>query len=252
MVCFPAYSHFQAFIAEPSAEGESSCFSCFIRSRSGDSVHPSCIASGGRPQGQSDRSVSCNYSNSKIINCILPKSSPEPSPPALEHAHILDPKYLPLCPRAERVGVRWGEPQVPSSGTTHLTLPHLSAWAPPSPPQAGGEGQGRRKQASARMCAYPPPRAGSFVSRHEFARGCVRNLHPLRSAPGTGFLILKAEFTVTGGVEELHRRIAFRSWRMMGRAVARRATTLNPARANAAAVPVKIFDVLFSALVSTG
>jgi len=46
--------------------------------------------------------------------------------------------------------------------------------------------------------------------------------------------------------------MAFRSWRMIGRAVARQATTLNPARANAAAVPVKIFDVLFGALVSIG
>ena len=34
---------------------------------------------------------------------------------------------------ADRVGVRWGEPQTPIGGTTHLT--------PPSPPQAGGEGQ---------------------------------------------------------------------------------------------------------------
>ena len=71
--------------------------------------------------------------------------------------------------------------------------------------------------------------------------------------PGTGFPILEAEFTVIGGVKELYRVTAFRSWRMMGRADARRATTLNPrACANAAAVPVKIFDVLFGALVSIG
>lgn len=54
------------------------------------------------------------------------------------------------------------------------------------------------------------------------------------------------------GVTELYRAIAFRSCRMMGRADPRRATTLNPARAKAAAVPVKIFDVLFGALVSIG
>ena len=53
-------------------------------------------------------------------------------------------------------------------------------------------------------------------------------------------------------IRVLHRAIAFRSWRMMGRAGARRATTLNPACANAAAVPVKIFDVLFGALMSIG
>ena len=65
--------------------------------------------------------------------------------------------------------------------------------------------------------------------------------------PGTGSLILEAEFTGVV-VTELYRGIAFRSCRMMGRADAWRATTLNPARANAAAVPVKIFTVLFGAL----
>jgi hypothetical protein len=38
----------------------------------------------------------------------------------------------------------------------------------------------------------------------------------------------------------------------MGRAAARRATVLNPARTNDEAVPVKAFDVLFGWSVSTG
>jgi hypothetical protein len=54
------------------------------------------------------------------------------------------------------------------------------------------------------------------------------------------------------GVKELYRGIAFRSWRMIGRAGARRATSLKPARANVEAVPTKIFDELFDALVSIG
>src|SRR5215469_12447114 len=41
---------------------------------------------------------------------------------------------------AERVGVRWGELRAPSSGGAHLTLPRLSAWAPPSPPASGRRG----------------------------------------------------------------------------------------------------------------
>jgi hypothetical protein len=53
-------------------------------------------------------------------------------------------------------------------------------------------------------------------------------------------------------VEELQRAIAFRSWRMIGRAAVRRATSLKPACANAETVPVKMFDVLFGAVVSTG
>jgi hypothetical protein len=47
-------------------------------------------------------------------------------------------------------------------------------------------------------------------------------------------------------------RIPFRSCRMIGRAGARRATSLKPARANVEAVPVKMFDVLSGTSVSTG
>jgi hypothetical protein len=54
------------------------------------------------------------------------------------------------------------------------------------------------------------------------------------------------------GVEELDRAIVFRSCRMIGRAAARRATSLKPARANADAAPTKMFDELFGALVSIG
>src|SRR5262249_6816900 len=43
-------------------------------------------------------------------------------------------------------------------------------------------------------------------------------------------------------VRELYRGGAFRSWRMIGRPGARRATSLKPARANVEAVPTKIFD----------
>jgi hypothetical protein len=39
---------------------------------------------------------------------------------------------------------------------------------------------------------------------------------------------------------------------MIGRAGARRATSLKPTRANVEAVPTKIFDELFDALVSMG
>jgi hypothetical protein len=39
---------------------------------------------------------------------------------------------------------------------------------------------------------------------------------------------------------------------MIGRYGARRATSLKPARANVEAVPTKIFDELFAALVSIG
>jgi ATP-dependent Lhr-like helicase len=42
---------------------------------------------------------------------------------------------------AERVGVRWGEPQASDGGATHLTLPAQRAGPLPLPPQAGGEGQ---------------------------------------------------------------------------------------------------------------
>jgi ATP-dependent helicase Lhr and Lhr-like helicase len=42
---------------------------------------------------------------------------------------------------AERVGVRWGEPQAANDGATHLTLPALQAGPLPLPPQVGGEGQ---------------------------------------------------------------------------------------------------------------
>jgi hypothetical protein len=56
----------------------------------------------------------------------------------------------------------------------------------------------------------------------------------------------------TVSVEEVHRAIAFRSCLMIGRAAVRRATSLNPARANTFAVPTKIFDELFGALVSIG
>jgi hypothetical protein len=70
---------------------------------------------------------------------------------------------------------------------------------------------------------------------------------------GPDFQILEAEFAVLARrVEELQRAIAFRSWRMIGRAAARRATSLKPACANAETVPVKMFDVLFGAVVSTG
>jgi hypothetical protein len=43
--------------------------------------------------------------------------------------------------------------------------------------------------------------------------------------------------------------IAFKSWRIIGRAAARRATSLKPATETG---PVKMFDVLFGAVVSTG
>jgi hypothetical protein len=46
--------------------------------------------------------------------------------------------------------------------------------------------------------------------------------------------------------------MTFKSWRMIGRAGARRATTWKPARANVEAVPTKMFDELFAALVSIG
>jgi hypothetical protein len=46
--------------------------------------------------------------------------------------------------------------------------------------------------------------------------------------------------------------MAFRSCHMMGRADARRAASLKPASTNVAAVPTKIFDELFCALVSIG
>jgi hypothetical protein len=62
----------------------------------------------------------------------------------------------------------------------------------------------------------------------------------------------EADLAVSKRVEELQRAIAFRSWRMIGRAVAQRATSLKPACSNAEAVPVKMFDVLFGAVVSTG
>jgi hypothetical protein len=71
--------------------------------------------------------------------------------------------------------------------------------------------------------------------------------------PGTGSPILEAEFTVIGAASRSFiARLSSDRGAIMGRADARRATTLNPARANAAAVPVKIFDVLFGALVSIG
>src|ERR1700730_7548417 len=47
-------------------------------------------------------------------------------------------------------------------------------------------------------------------------------------------------------------RIALRSCRMIGRAGARRATSLKPARVNVAAMPVKVFVVLFGTSVSIG
>ena len=47
-------------------------------------------------------------------------------------------------------------------------------------------------------------------------------------------------------------RIAFKSCRMIGRAGARRATSLKPACANVEAVPVQMFDVLFATSVSIG
>src|SRR5271165_1331211 len=57
---------------------------------------------------------------------------------------------------AERVGVRWGIPAVPSSGATHLTLPSLPRRVPPSPPQAGGEGQdAHERSVPTEMCACP-------------------------------------------------------------------------------------------------
>ncbi len=52
--------------------------------------------------------------------------------------------------------------------------------------------------------------------------------------------------------ERQWRAIAFRSWRMIGRVVLRRATVLKPARLNAAAVPVKTLDELAGRAVSTG
>ena len=69
--------------------------------------------------------------------------------------------------------------------------------------------------------------------------------------PSDQLSIQEAEFAVIG-VKELYRGSAFRSWRMIGRAGARRATSLKPTRANVEAVPTKIFDELFDALVSMG
>ena len=76
-----------------------------------------------------------------------------------------------------------------------------------------------------------------------------QNRFLVSAAPG--WRMSFAAFAVIG-VKELYRGSAFRSWRMIGRAGARRATSLKPTRANVEAVPTKIFDELFDALVSIG
>src|SRR5690348_5476285 len=67
---------------------------------------------------------------------------------------------------AERVGVRWGEPQAPIGGTTHLTLPRLRRGSLPLPLK-GGEGQKRRKHTAREMCAFPPPIAAGLSGEKE-------------------------------------------------------------------------------------
>src|SRR5271167_2562951 len=73
---------------------------------------------------------------------------------------------------AERVGVRWGSPAVPSSGATHLTLPSprikpaglrlTPRRVPPSPPASGRRGARRsRKIGASRNVCMPSAKAGA-------------------------------------------------------------------------------------------
>src|SRR5262249_35401126 len=74
-----------------------------------------------------------------------------------------------------------------------------------------------------------------------------------RSAKPTNALARRTTgLPVTSGNAEFYRAMAFKSWRMIGRAEARRATTLKPARENVAAVPTKMLDELLGASVSMG
>src|SRR5215469_8371757 len=76
-----------------------------------------------------------------IIGRLAPPTSSSQPPPIPSPASRQAAGNSPSPPLgAERVGVRWGELRVPSSGGAYLTLPRLSAWAPPAPPANGRRG----------------------------------------------------------------------------------------------------------------
>jgi hypothetical protein len=113
------------------------------------------------------------------------------------------------------------------------------------------------------MVAFLPKPAGRIPYRNVVVAGGRREeaatgegggakLHPI-GLPREGDEAIPDAVRVIGVAHHRpHRESPFRSWRMIGRVGRGRATVLKPARANAAAVPVKTLDELAGRAVSTG